>query len=83
MKAIRILAVGIGAALGAAAPAFAAQPAPYFPPQQQPQVAKASKLDKSEQIDALRRKDRAIQQLIDDLESGRRVDPRAIDRALE
>lgn len=86
MHPTKLLTLGaIITALGAA-PALAGQAPPYINPAQQQKVASApaaSTLDKSEQIDALRRKDQKIQQLIDDLKAGRQVDPRAIDRALE
>ncbi len=85
MHPAKLLTIGaVITALGAA-PAFAGQGPPYISPPKQ-QVAGtsgAAKLDKSAQIEALRRKDHKIQQLIKDLEAGRQVDPRAVDRALE
>lgn len=85
MHATKVFTIGaLITALGAA-PALAGQAPPYVQTaeQQKQQVSRAATLDKSEQIDALRRKDQKIQQLIDDLKAGRQVDPHAIDRALE
>jgi len=86
MRSTQIVTIGaLISALGAATTALAAPPAPYInsPLDKKSQVSRAGQLDRSEQIDALRRKDQQIQQLIDDLKAGRHVDPSAIDRALK
>ena len=86
MRSTNIVVIGaLLTAIGTAPVAFAAQAPPYVKTayEQRQLAGRPSERDKSEQIDALRKRDQKIQQLIKDLQTGRPVDPNAIDRALE